>query len=75
MDDNNKLFDLNKYGKEIGRPLNIVYNKRVDINIKELFDTPTFVYSVIIHFQVFTTIIQLLTSEGKTGWCKIPLAS
>jgi hypothetical protein len=68
MDNNNKLFDLNKYGKEIERPLNIVYNdKRVDINVKELFDTPTFVYSVIIHFQVFTTIIQLLTSEGKTG--------
>jgi hypothetical protein len=61
MDDNNKLFDLNKYGKEIGRPLNIVYNKRVDINIKELFDSSKFDTAYIVTYSSsYSYLVKLL---------------
>lgn len=62
MDDNGKLFDLNKYGKEIERPLNIVYNdKRVDINVKELFDSSKFDTAYIVTYSSsYSYLVKLL---------------
>jgi ribosomal protein L35AE/L33A len=62
MDDNNKLFELNKYGKEIERPLNIVYNdKRVDIDAKELFDSSKFNTAYIVTYSSsYSYLVKLL---------------